>query len=171
MVIKSSEANTPLNVTCECGKSVPIPDIILKGCEQTIASLKQHIKCLEEDKKFLQKALAEAIKNPPDKNSDPTGDDEQKATLTPAHLRAYQSYQFAESKLEVCTDDEAYKWLKDEEIEDYTLPAFETWQRYVREGRKFHDTQKNTSRKGRTGRSIINEHEIGSLSEVTSQFD
>ena len=85
-------------------------------------------------------------------------EDTTQATLAPAIETAYQSCQDAIRKnpdFAGKKDKEVYTWLKDNGVDDYTLPAFETWQRYVREGRKHYDTSKNTPRAGRTGRSII----------------
>lgn len=87
-----------------------------------------------------------------------TAVDTTQATPAPAIEKAYQSYQYAIEKnpdFAGKKDKEVYTWLKNNGIDDYTLPAFETWQRYVREGRKHYGTSKNTPRAGRTGRSII----------------
>jgi len=62
--------DTPLNVTCECGKPVPIPNIITKGYEQTIALQQKVIEDLtkknegwEVDKRSLQADLRNALKS------------------------------------------------------------------------------------------------------------
>jgi hypothetical protein len=70
--------------------------------------------------------------------------------------KAYESFLLAE-KSKGCglTDREAYEWLKEDGPTQYELPAFQTWNRYVREGRKLRGTQKNTPRGGRNGRSIV----------------
>jgi hypothetical protein len=84
--------------------------------------------------------------------------DKTQATPAPAIEKAYQSYQYAIEKnpdFAGKKDKEVHTWLKNNGIDDYTLPAFETWQRYVRKGRKHYGTSKNTPRAGRTGRSII----------------
>ena len=57
-------------------------------------------------------------------------------------------------------DRKAYDWLKEHGPEDYRLPAYTTWQRYVREGREFHGTQKHSRRACRDGASIVRPHEI-----------
>jgi len=163
---------TSLNTTCDkCGQSVSIPKIITRGYDQTIALLMKKVEELKADKKFLQAALGNSIKNTSPQNTDATDDDSKELALPRAHHAAYQSFVFAESEIGKCTDREAYEWLQEEGPEEYELPAFDTWKRYVRIGRKHHGTQKNTSRKGRTGRSVIKSNEIESLAEVTSQFD
>jgi len=89
--------------------------------------------------------------------------------------KAYQSYQYAEKKIGGdVTDRRAYNYLKEhgvEGVEDFELPIFETWQRYVRFGRKRYGTQKKTPRAGRiSGRSTIKPNQIQSLSEISSQY-
>jgi len=158
-------------IPCECGRLVSVPEAITKGPDQTIALLLKEIEELEADKKFLQEALGNSIKTTSPKNTDATDDDSKELALPRAHQVAYQSFVFAESKIGRCTDRQAYEWLEEERLEGHELPAFETWQRYVRIGRKHHGTQKNTSRKGRSGGSVIKSDEIESLAEVTSQFE
>ena len=69
---------------------------------------------------------------------------------------AYQSYQDAAEKMVFePSDRDAYEWLKEHGSNDYQLPEFHTWKRYVRGGRKFYETQKNSPRAARTGRSIV----------------
>ena len=79
--------------------------------------------------------------------------------LPRSFLVAYQSFTYAEANMPQPpeTDREAYDWLMENfpDVEEYTLPEFHTWVRYVREGRKHHGTQKNTPRPGREGRSIV----------------
>jgi len=95
--------------------------------------------------------------------------------------QAYRSYIYAEKKLletfadkQKVTDKEAYDYLNEygiEDTDDYELPNFETWQRYVRRGRRKHGTQKNTFRAGRKyNRSIIKSDQIQSISEISSQY-
>jgi len=86
--------------------------------------------------------------------------------LTKAERLAYQSYEYAintkEAELSEATDRQIHQWLKENGCSDpdYCLPSFETWSRYVRQGRWVHATQKNTLRKGRTGRSIAKVDQI-----------
>lgn len=47
------------------------------------------------------------------------------------------------------TDREVWEWLLIHRRKGEDLPNFETWQRYIREARKFHGCQKNTPRAGR----------------------
>jgi hypothetical protein len=94
--------------------------------------------------------------------------------LTKAKRSAYQSYEYAVSKappLADATDNTVYDWLKENGAEgEYEPPSRETWKRQVRAGRKYHGTQKNTSRAGRDGRSTIKSGQIQSLSEISSQY-
>ena len=83
--------------------------------------------------------------------------------LKPCASIAYASYEYAmnEGKLSDPSDREVYDWLRKNagkwlEDQGYTLPAFETWVRYVRTGRRAHGTQRNTLRAARPhGPSIV----------------
>lgn len=90
--------------------------------------------------------------------------------LTPANETAYQSYCLAEQTLGKCTDKEAYAWLKEHGPEDYDLPSLASWQKYVRNGRKFYATNKNTPRAGRktSSPSVNDDPEI--LSKMSNQY-
>jgi hypothetical protein len=94
--------------------------------------------------------------------------------LPPAREKAYQSYQYAvavETNYNLKTDREVYDWLKDNGHSDYELPAFETWQRYVRDGRKYYGTPKNTPRAGRFhARSIITADQLSSSFDEEDSF-
>ncbi len=95
------------------------------------------------------------------------------SSLTKSELSAYLSYEYAtskEPKLADATDKEVYDWLKKNGVDDYTLPRFYAWCRYVRTGRKHHGTQKNTPRAGRSGHSIAQSGQLQSLSEISSQY-
>lgn len=86
--------------------------------------------------------------------------------LTKSQRLAYQSYQYAINQnpdIAEANDNDVYNWLKENgfsEDDSYELPSLETWKRYLRYGRKAHGTQKNTRRKGRTGRSIVKASQI-----------
>ena len=76
--------------------------------------------------------------------------------LLPERVKfAYGQYLSAVSNVrDKATDRECYDWVKAHN-EGSPLPAFETWQRYVRQARQHHGQQKNTPRAGRNrGRSI-----------------
>ena len=55
--------DTPLNVICECGKPVPIPDTITQVDKQTIALLMKEVEELKADKHFLQTVLSKTAEN------------------------------------------------------------------------------------------------------------
>ena len=92
--------------------------------------------------------------------------------MEPAVRKAYLAFQYAESKVERALEDrEGYDWLKENSIDqdkgdvgelaDYTLPAFDTWSRQLREARKALGEQKYTPRTGRAvGASIVKGDEI-----------
>jgi hypothetical protein len=85
---------------------------------------------------------------------------------------AYLAFCYAESKAGKRLEDrEAYNLLKEEgipanrggrgELEDYDLPAFDTWTRYLREARNVLGEQKYTRRAGRSrGKSIAQGDQI-----------
>ena len=73
---------------------------------------------------------------------------------------AYRSYKFAERELfnrgaETVDDRTAWDYLNEHGVDGYTPRSFDTWQRYVRDGRRFHKDRKNIPRGGREGRSIV----------------
>ena len=97
---------------------------------------------------------------------------ERSKQLSQRYEQAYQSYNYAVDKAgEPLTDKEAHDQLKDNRLDEYDLPEFETWQRYVRKGRNYYGTQKNTPRAGRShGRSIVYQNQIEDHAEVTSNY-
>lgn len=95
------------------------------------------------------------------------------ADLQPADRKAYYAYSWAEGRLLEAgatrvTDREAYDWLQENGLPDekdslqlatefagYRLPAFDTWNKQVRNARKVLGDQKHQKRAGRAaGRSI-----------------
>ena len=73
--------------------------------------------------------------------------------------RAWKDYQDAIGKGKFINsppnDREVWEWLLYHRCKGEDMPQFETWQRYIREARKFHGCQKNTPRSGREfGKSI-----------------
>lgn len=49
-----------------------------------------------------------------------------------------------------------YQWIAEHGVEGYELKAYETFARYMSDALRRHDEPKHKSRRGRTGRSIIN---------------
>lgn len=95
------------------------------------------------------------------------------STPSPSIEKAYQSYDHAISKnpkLADETDKKAYDWLKQHGIPDYTLPAFETWKRYVRAGRKHYGTSKNAPRRGRKPKTAIDVSDPA-VKQITNKFN
>jgi hypothetical protein len=90
---------------------------------------------------------------------------------------AYLAFCYAESKAGNRLEDrEAYDLLKEEgipanrggrgDLEDYDLPSFDTWTRYLRDARKLLGEQKYTRRAGRsTGKSIAQADQIEYLKD------
>lgn len=85
----------------------------------------------------------------------PSGKVDKETKLGNRYEKAFQSYQFAESKLGNCTDRDAYDWLTENGPSQYELPGFDTWKRYVRQGRNHYSANKNSPLAGRSGRSIV----------------
>jgi hypothetical protein len=90
------------------------------------------------------------------------------------HEMAYQSFQYAIEKTgNNLTDKEAYDYLKEhgaEKIEGFELKDFNTWQRYVRGGRRHHGTQKNTFRADRVCRSAVKIGDVD-VRQITNQIN
>lgn len=166
---------TPLE--CSCGQEVRLPsgERLYSDCE--VESLREIIKGLQEDKQFLQDCLRQALREQQQHagltgSGNSANSSENKKTLSSIYLLAYQSYECAEKAVgNDITDREAYEWLVEYGYEEYEPPVFETWQRYLRRGRSYFGTQKNSPRAGRnTGRSAIKQEEIQSLAEITNDY-
>lgn len=80
-------------------------------------------------------------------------------SLGPSQEKAYCSYLWACSECSALAgkvDDDVYEWLLENGPAEYELPSRETWKRYLRDGRKWHGTQKHQRRSGRPhGRSVV----------------
>jgi hypothetical protein len=104
-----------------------------------------------------------------DKNYDKT-----QSKIAERYEIAYLSFQYAEEKTgDNLTDKQAYDYLKEhgaENIEGFELKDFDTWQRYVRGGRKHHGTPKNTFRAGRICRSAVKISEVDAR-QITNQIN
>lgn len=76
-----------------------------------------------------------------------TDQDERPEPLAPRLEAAFRSFEYAERILghhcEAVTDRAAFDWIREHGIEGYDPPPnFETWQRYVRHGRKYYGSPK-----------------------------
>ena len=75
--------------------------------------------------------------------------------------KAFQSYNMAAQYLaNGASDREVHSWLKENGPEQYDLPEFDTWRRYLRNARSFYKAQKNSPTAGRSGKSVANLDEI-----------
>lgn len=117
--------------------------------------------CLKTE---LAKVLAAVVSTGEDESEQrnvPAGSLEKKRLLPRRAELAYQSFETAQIALEkdavgkTITDRDAHNWLREFGPADYTVPEFDTWVRYVREGRKHYCAQKNSPRGGRGARSAI----------------
>jgi hypothetical protein len=84
------------------------------------------------------------------------------ASLSPSRLKAMGQYLDAVRKcphLKGDTDQAVYDWVAEHSDGD-PLPPFATWSRYLRGARQATGTGKNTSRSGRTGRSVVGPDDI-----------
>ncbi len=105
----------------------------------------------------------------------PTDKNESIPPLQPSKEKAYQTWKFAESKMEPPPENDkaTYLWLQEnfDESEGYRLPAFETWVRYVTAGRAHHGEEKYQGKKTRrTTRTVfpqsgINASDIHNIKE------
>ena len=119
-----------------------------------------------------QAAIPKRPEVPEEAVSTSRGRDDQIQQLEPAVRRAYRAYEYAEWKAEQrLQDKEAYDqlkangFLKDSkdwgDLEDYKLPAFGTWAKYLRTARKALGESKYTRRHARTqGKSIVSANQI-----------
>ncbi|MBX3435312.1 MAG: hypothetical protein KF847_18500 [Pirellulales bacterium] len=80
------------------------------------------------------------------------------ASLQPAHRKAYLSFLYAEALRETrlndrdawdCLNEFGVQYAGQSELQEYDLPVFATWSRYLRVARKSLDERKYTPRSGR----------------------
>lgn len=93
--------------------------------------------------------------------------------LPPAQEKAYQSYWYAIKKCsEIANkkDKDVYLWLKENGPADYDLPSFNTWSRYVRDGRKLHGTHKNSPRAGRETKVPKANDDPDLIQQISNQY-
>lgn len=75
--------------------------------------------------------------------------------------QAYLSYEFGIDQLgRNASSKEVWNYLHENPFEGYSLPGIDTWQRYVRKGRQYYSTQKNSPRASRISRSVVRHNEI-----------
>ena len=73
----------------------------------------------------------------------------------------YHSFEAIEdAKERELTFKEAYGWIKENSSEEYDLPNFDTWKRYISKVREFYETQRTIPRHGRKGGSTVSSKEI-----------
>ena len=91
--------------------------------------------------------------------------------MQPPARKAYLAYQIAELKAGSRLEDrKAYDLLKEEglgdnagdlgELNDYPLPAFESWSRKLRDARRLLGEQKHSPRAGRASGSVVSRDQI-----------
>jgi hypothetical protein len=103
---------------------------------------------------------------PVEASTSPTKQADAISGLSLAVGNAYASFVAAERKAgRKLKDHEAYKLLKDDgmpdELDDYILPTFATWQRNLRRARNSLGEQKHTRRARRaTGKSVANGDQV-----------
>lgn len=85
------------------------------------------------------------------------------AVKKPLSESVEQAYKMLLAAVEACgesTDRELYGWIREQFDDSIAIPEFGTWSRYVRAARKYHQTNKNSPRNGRKGRSIVKPDDI-----------
>jgi hypothetical protein len=100
----------------------------------------------------------------PDMAEGPEGDNESaEPALKPSREKAYQQFLWAmEQDRSLKTDQGVYDWLKKHSDEPEELPAFDTWSKYLREARAYHQDHKHTPRsiKKASGKSTVRRDQI-----------
>lgn len=153
----------------------------LNACSEPPINNSDPLNGLNELKKWAikeQRSGDAETSKPEDLSMQTATTDEQdiRSNLTKAEILAYQSYEYAiqqSPELAERTDKDVYDWLKKHGMpgeEQYDLPSFETWSRYVRAGRKANNAQKNTSRNGRFVRAGNAAEDPELLKQISSQY-
>lgn len=74
---------------------------------------------------------------------------------------AYLAAKYAEeNQNKELSDRDAYDWLAENGADDYSLPVFDTFTRYLTNARNLTDEQRKTSTQGRKGRSLVMQSEL-----------
>ncbi|MHC4496425.1 MAG: hypothetical protein ACYSYM_11455, partial [Planctomycetota bacterium] len=159
------------------------PKLTLRDYENAFEHIPGLLKKIEEGR-FVQKLKESAGKIRAYcrlKAESPEKYIETEAAIAKRFDQAYRSYEYAEEQLietgraqKTVIDKQAYDYLREHGFkgaDDYKLPDFPTWQRYVRGGRRKYGTQKNAPRASRRyGRNIVKSNQIQSLSEISFQY-
>ncbi len=99
---------------------------------------------------------------------------EQNKQLPDRFEKAYHSYAYAcNQNSKIKTDKQAYDYLKRHGFkgdEEYELPAFSTWSRYVRKSRLFYGTPKYSSKVSQLYH-LHKVSEIESLTDITAKYE
>jgi hypothetical protein len=135
------------------------------------------VKCLKEDQSkwpawddiskafdkavfLVQRAKDEFVKKLPIPKAKLDGQEgiifQGKKPLIKSTEKAYQQWKMINDMIPGLTDKEVYAFLVKRE-ED--IGPFDRWRKYVERGRKYYNQKKNTSRRGRSGRSMIGPQE------------
>ncbi len=86
-----------------------------------------------------------------------------------SHVKAYQSYKYAEKASGFTKDRDVYDWLLANPQEDYEPNVFETWKTYVSKARTHYGTNKNTRRAGRGARFPKAKDDPELLEQISNQ--
>lgn len=125
-----------------------------------------------EAPEFARNGEAASISTELPKTSPVQTSGNKKAELPKGIQMAYESFKLAEAKTgSELAKKEAYDWLKEFGPAEYQLPAFDTWERYVREGQEHYGTQKNHPRGARSSRSIARQEDIEFQSKKPGEPD
>lgn len=74
---------------------------------------------------------------------------------------AYLAAQNAEQRCgKILTDRESFEWIKENDMDGYSLPVFDTYTDYLTKARKHTGEQRKTPRGGRKNRSIVKQSEL-----------
>jgi hypothetical protein len=88
-----------------------------------------------------------------------------RVALDPRFQLAQQSYVYALARLPIPSDQppttqDVYDWLKENGFEEYKLPAFATWERYLREATRYEQNRANPQAEGKSDRSLVRFNEL-----------
>lgn len=140
----------------------PLPehDVVPKHAIETLERAADYLEShgLHHDSSPRENPSIQAPREPSSRaQSQPTATGQMK--LAPSVRLAWLSHQRAiehEPRLVDKGDKAIHQWLQlHDPVDDYVLPPFRTWRRYVTSARGVFDCRKKESRIGRTGRSIV----------------
>lgn len=164
----------PILSNFEPFKSITVADELYIGDEPEIYHCKRDIKTFLRDSELALDWLRRKVERDTKQNvaheskaqSIVSGDGKKELDAIVGSMEkrlklAYLAAQYAEQmNSKQLSDRQSFDWLKENGVEGYTLPGFDTFTDYLTKARKHMGEQRKTPRAGRPNKSIVKQSEI-----------